>query len=274
MRHAWVLALAAGMWLAAGNASVAQPRGGVTRPDTNPLLSDKQAVRDGTAMFRTRCAGCHGPDAKGYVGPDLTGLWASGYTDGRIFDIVRRGVPGTDMPPSDPLRVPERDIWKTLAYVKTLATNAPPPPLTGSAENGAKIFQSNCSICHAANGVGGHLGPDLSRIGAARSRAVIEKKLRGPNDTIREGFDPVTVVMRDGTRITGVRKNEDEVSIQIMNLQQRITGISKINIAEVVDEKQSVMPVYGPDQLSDAELQDLLRYLVTLRGASAQTASR
>ena len=80
--------------------------------------------------------------------------------------------------------------------------------------------------------------------------------------------------MRDGTRIKGVRKNEDEVSIQIMNLQQRITGISKINIAEVVDEKQSVMPVYGPDQLSDAELQDLLRYLVTLRGASAQTASR
>lgn len=275
MRHEWVLALVAGVWLAAGVAS-AQPRGGTPRPDANPLVGDKQAVRDGTAMFRTRCAGCHGPDAKGYVGPDLTGLWASGYTDGRIFDIVRRGVPGTDMPPSDPLRVPERDIWKTLAYVKTLATNAPPPPLTGSAENGAKVFEANCSICHAVNGTGGHLGPDLSRVGAARSRAVIEKKVRGPNDTIREGFDPVTVVLRDGTRIKGVRKNEDEVSIQVMNLQQRITGIPKSTITEIIDEKQSVMPVYGPADLSDSELQDLLRYLVTLRGAPAApaTASR
>jgi cytochrome c oxidase cbb3-type subunit III len=273
MRHVWALAFAAVVCGAAGEAT-AQPRGGATRPDANPLLGDRQAVRDGNAMYRTRCAGCHGPDAKGYVGPDLTGLWASGYSDGRIFDIVRRGVPGTDMPPSDPLRVPERDIWKTLAYVKTLATNAPPPPLTGSAENGAKIFQATCSICHIANGVGGHLGPDLSRVGAARSRAAIEKKIRGPNDAIREGFDPVTVVMRDGTRIQGIRKNEDEVSIQLMNLQQRITGISKSSISEIVDEKQSVMPVYGPDQLSDGDLQDLLRYLAGLRGTPAQAAAR
>jgi hypothetical protein len=82
--------------------------------------------------------------------------------------------------------------------------------------------------------------------------------------------------LRDGTRIKGVRKNEDEVSIQVMNLQQRITGIPKSPITEIIDEKQSVMPVYGPADLSDSELQDLLRYLVTLRGAPAApaTASR
>lgn len=274
MHHARVVTVAVGLWLSVAGGVGAQPRGGPARPDVNPLAADKQAVRDGAAMFRTRCAGCHGPDGKGYVGPDLTGLWASGYSDGRIFDIVRRGVPGTDMPPSDPLRVPERDIWKTLAYIRSISTSTPPPPPTGNAENGAKVFAATCSICHTVNGVGGHLGPDLSRVGASRSRAVIERKLRGPNTTIREGYDPVTVVLRDGTRIQGVRKNEDEVSIQIMDVRQRITGILKSDVAEIVDEKQSVMPVYGPGELSDAELQDLLRYLGTLRGGAGQVASR
>ena len=60
------------------------------RPATNPLEGNAQAISNGGAMFRTRCAGCHGPDARGYVGPDLTGVWLAGNTDDRIFDIVRQ----------------------------------------------------------------------------------------------------------------------------------------------------------------------------------------
>ena len=64
------------------------------RPTKNPVEGNSQAISNGGAMFRTRCAGCHGPDARGYLGPDLTGVWATGSTDDRLFDIVRRGVPG------------------------------------------------------------------------------------------------------------------------------------------------------------------------------------
>jgi len=79
-----------------GTAVHAQPQ---PRPTKNPFEGNQQAISNGGAMFRTRCAGCHGPDARGYLGPDLTGIWASGSTDDRIFDIVRRGVPGTEMTP-------------------------------------------------------------------------------------------------------------------------------------------------------------------------------
>ena len=234
----------------------------------NPLQGNQDAIRDGGTKFRSRCAGCHGPDAHGYIGPDITGLWASGATDERIFGIVRRGVPGTDMTPADPLRVSDREIWQILAYLGTVRT-APVAPASGDAQNGEQIFRANCSSCHMVNSRGGQLGPDLSRVGSARPRAGLLKKIRGTSDNIRSGYETVTLVMHDGQRIRGVKKNEDEFSIQIMDMRERLQGYLKANLTEVVSEPLSVMPVYGVEQLSDRDLDDLLRYLGNLRRVDA-----
>jgi putative heme-binding domain-containing protein len=241
--------------------------GAAARPTTNPLEGNRDAIQNGGAMFRNRCAGCHGPDARGYLGPDLTGLWASGWTDDRIFTVVRRGVPGTEMPAADPQRAPDRDIWQILAYVRSLGGGAPAAPPTGNAQNGERIFRTNCSSCHMVGAQGGQLGPDLSKIGSGRIRAALSKKIRGDGAYTRPGYEPVTVVTRDGQRIRGVRKNEDEYSIQIMDMRQRLQGYLKANLADVVEEQQSVMPSFGADRLSDGDLDDLLAYLHTLRGS-------
>jgi cytochrome c oxidase cbb3-type subunit III len=238
------------------------------RPAKNPLEGNAQAISNGGAMFRTRCAGCHGPDAHGYVGPDLTGFWAAGGTDGRMFDIVRRGVPGTEMTGADPARVLDREIWQVLAYVRTLSA-VPAPTPSGDAANGERIFRSNCSSCHMVNGRGGQLGPDLSRIGSGRPRAGLLSKLRGSTDFIRPGYEPVTLTTREGERIRGVKKNEDEFSIQIMDTRERLQGYIKSNLTEFRIDKQSLMPTYGPDRLSDRDLDDLLQYLTGLRGVDA-----
>jgi cytochrome c oxidase cbb3-type subunit 3 len=238
------------------------------RPTKNPLEGNAQAISNGGAMFRTRCAGCHGPDARGYIGPDLTGVWLTGNTDDHLFDIVRRGIPGTEMTPTDPLRVIDRDIWQVLAYLRTLSAVTAAPP-TGDAANGERLFLANCSRCHKVNGRGGQLGPDLSRIGSGRPRAGLHSKLRGTSDMIRPGYEPVTLVTRDGERIRGVRKNEDEFSIQIMDARERLQGFLKANLTELTMDKQSLMPVYGPERLNDRDLDDLLRYLGGLRGTEA-----
>jgi putative heme-binding domain-containing protein len=238
------------------------------RAAKNPVEGNPQAITNGGAMFRTRCAGCHGPDARGYLGPDLTGVWATGSTDDRLFDIVRRGIPGTEMTPADPLRVNDRDIWQVLAYLRTLSAVATAPP-TGDAANGERLFRTNCSGCHLVNGRGGQLGPDLSRIGAGRPRAGLLSKLRGTSGLIRPGYEPLLLVTREGERIRGLKKNEDEFSIQIMDTRERLQGFLKANLIELTMEKQSLMPVYGPERLNDHELDDLLRYLGGLRGTDA-----
>jgi len=249
-------------------ATAQDPPPRAARPANNPFEGNAQAISNGRAMFRTRCAGCHGPDARGFLGPDLTGYWAAGGTDDRMFEIVRRGVPGTEMPPSDPLRVLDKDIWQTLAYVRTLS-GIPAAVPTGDAANGERIFRVNCSSCHMVNGRGGQLGPDLSRIGSGRPRAGLAGKLRGASGFMRPGYEPVTIVTRDGERIRGIKKNEDEFSLQIMDTRERLQGYLKANLAEVTIDKQSLMPVYGPDRLNDRDLDDLLRYLTGLRGADA-----
>jgi cytochrome c oxidase cbb3-type subunit III len=238
------------------------------RPSKNPLEGNAQAISNGGAMFRTRCAGCHGPDARGYVGPDLTGVWAMGYTDDRLFDIVRRGIPGTEMTPADPLRVNDRDIWQVLAYLRTTSVGTV-AAATGDAANGERLFRVTCSRCHAVDGRGGQLGPDLSRIGSGRSRAGLQGKLRGTSDMIRPGYEAVTLVTKDGERIRGVRKNEDEFSIQIMDTRERLQGFLKASLTELTMEKQSLMPIYGAERLNDREMDDLLRYLSGLRGSAA-----
>jgi len=250
-----------------------RPRAAEPRPAKNPFDGNAQAISNGKAMFRTRCAGCHGPDARGYLGPDLTGYWAGGGTDDRMFDVVRRGVPGTEMPPADPLRVLDKDIWQTLAYVRTLS-GVPVAAATGDAANGERIFRANCSSCHMVNARGGQLGPDLSRIGSGRPRAGLAGKLRGVSGFMRPGYEPVTIVTRDGERVRGIKKNEDEFSIQIMDTRERLQGFLKMNLSEIAVDKQSLMPVYGPDRLNDRDLDDLLRYLTGLRGEAGRKEAR
>ena len=234
----------------------------------NPFEGDAAAIRNGGAMFRSRCAGCHGPDGRGALGPDLTAFWVAGGTDERMFDTIKRGVSGTEMPAADPARVLDKDIWQITAYVRTLA-GVPAAPPVGDAANGARIFSVQCSSCHRVNGRGGHLGPDLSRIGSARSRVGLLNKLRGSTDFVRSGYEAVTLVTREGQKVRGIKKNEDEFSIQIMDTQERLQGYLKENLAALTIDKQSLMPIYGPDRLNAGDADDLLQYLVTLRGRDA-----
>ena len=153
-----------------------------------------------------------------------------------------------------------------LAYLKTLAAPAAPEPPRGNAENGAKVFRTLCVACHKVNGNGGRLGPDLSRIGTGRSRDVLLARIRRGSEDFRAGFEPVTVTTPDGKPIEGVKKNEDLFSVQIMDTRERIQGYEKDKAKAVENGTRSALPVFGPDRVSDGDLDDLLRYLQTLKG--------
>jgi putative heme-binding domain-containing protein len=247
----WALALATALFVGAGQ----------TR---NPRDGDPAAIQAGGALFRERCADCHGADAKGVRGPDLTRLWTAEGSDERVFRTIRSGVPGSIMPSSP---APDDELWAIAAYLRNIST-ARPEESTGNATNGERIFTASCASCHRVNDRGGRLGPDLSHIAASQSNQVLARAIRDASASFTTGYDPVTLVTRDGQQIQGTRKGEDAFSIQIMDTHERLQGYLKAGLREVIRDKKSLMPDFGPDRLSDRELNDVVAYLGTLRGSA------
>lgn len=234
----------------------------VTAQGGNPYDGDPAAIRAGRALYGNRCAECHGGDAKGRNGPDLTALWTRDIRDERVFQTIRSGVTGSVMPSST---APDQEIWAMVAYLKSVSTVAPFESVAGDAARGQELFLATCARCHRVAGEGGVTGPDLSVVGRVRSRSALTRSLREPSASIAGGYRPVTLVTAEGERVRGVVKGEDAFSIQVVEVGGRLQGYFKEDLREVVREERSLMPAFGEDRMRDEALDDLLAYLGTLR---------
>jgi putative heme-binding domain-containing protein len=238
----------------------------------NPHVGNRESIRAGMTLYRTRCADCHGLDASGYRGPDLVGAIAGGMPDERLYQTIRKGIPGTEMPPTTDEAMPDDDVLMIIAYLKSVGSVPAGERPVGNVENGARVFQTQCTSCHRVAGKGGRLGPDLSRIGVARSRAALVREIRTPSEWVPPQFETVTIVTKDGQRIRGAKKNEDVFSIQIMDTRERLMGFLKADIQDVVYDKNSLMPAFPAGRLNDSDLTDLVGYLSSLRGTQSTAA--
>ena len=227
----------------------------------NPFEGNEAAIGIGRTLFANRCADCHGPDAKGKLGPDLTQRWARGASDESALSIIRNGVPGSSMPPS---AAPDNELWAIVAHLRNISV-MPPLASTGDAERGRRLFANECAGCHQVRGQGGTVGPDLTTIGATRSRAALTSALREPSASVALGFRAIAARTRGGERVEGVVKGEDAFSIQVVTVDGELRSFAKQALAALERGTESLMPVYDAATLSDADLEDLLAYLGTLR---------
>ena len=92
----------------------------------NPYGDNPQAVSEGHDLFvRMNCAGCHGYDAKGAMGPNLTDTyWRYGGVPAEVFKSIYEGRP-QGMPAWNPALPPE-EIWKIVSYIDSLGGMMPP----------------------------------------------------------------------------------------------------------------------------------------------------
>jgi putative heme-binding domain-containing protein len=167
-----------------------------------------------------------------------------------------------------------------IAYLRSLSPLAK-PLAAGDRANGEQIFfgKGACVQCHMVRGRGGSLGPELTRVGAARSVAYLRESIREASRKLSDGmldpnnpwanalvYDTVTAVTRQGQRIVGVARNEDTFSIQLLDTGQHLHLLLKSELESLTHERKSLMPDYFQEMLSDAELRDLVTYLQSLRG--------
>jgi len=224
----------------------------------------------GRALFRSNCAFCHGGDARGGRGPNLVSApLAHGESDEALKTVIRDGVPGTSMPAFSEFTAEE--VGEIVAYVKSLSAGVNRQArVEGDPVQGRQLYLRNgCAGCHRIAGEGSVFGPDLSRIGAARSIEYIRESIVNPSADIPQEYQGVTVVTSDGRKVTGVRINEDTFSVQLRDAGQQFRMFQKDSVREVKDVDKSPMPAYT--RLSASDLQNLLAYLNTLRGNAQKT---
>src|SRR5579864_596852 len=112
-------------------------------------------------------------------------------------------------------------------------------------------------------GRGTAIGPDLSNAGREMTVDEIGKALLEPGRSISPGYDLVTVTLRDGQIIRGFARQRGNFDLQLQDLEGRLHPLREDQIAEVRDEKQSLMQ---PVNASAEELRDLIAYLSRLEG--------
>ncbi len=85
----------------------------------NPVEGDKEAIEEGKKIFAQNCATCHGGNAKGGIGPDLTAKQKKfGNSDGDLYASVSKGRPG-GMPEWETSLGRDR-VWKVIAYLRSI----------------------------------------------------------------------------------------------------------------------------------------------------------
>ena len=97
---------------------------------TNPR-TDSVDVAAGARLFATQCASCHGDGGVGGRAPAFDqGVFAHGASDWAVYRSVKRGIPGTAMPPH---AWPASDIWQVVEYVRSVDRSRPAMAASSSA---------------------------------------------------------------------------------------------------------------------------------------------
>ena len=219
----------------------------------------------GEKIFATTCAGCHGLDGGGGdKAPNIAGNpRVQHLSDAQLSRIISNGILGTGMPAFRTLS--EEKVSGIVSYLRVLQGKQVARVLPGDPAGGKEIFfgKGECSTCHTISGAGGFLGPDLSAYGAGESAKSIEDALLSRDRIVPAGYRLAVATTRDGTRLEGVVRNEDNFSVQLQAKDGSFHFLEKSDLQSLEYPNQPLMPTDYDARLSRAELNDLVSYLMT-----------
>lgn len=118
------------------------------------LGADKSAMKSAHNLYANNCATCHGETATGqFIFPNLVDdEWQWGNNEQQLIETITNGRSAVMAAWGQQLG--NDGINTVAAYVIALSQdNGNDPQLS----EGAKIYATNCSVCHGANGEGNQL---------------------------------------------------------------------------------------------------------------------
>jgi len=183
--------------------------------------------------------------------PELTAVWHTNEdSQARPFPLHRFVLPW----------VSEQSSAAAIEEPATVAAELE----GGSWGRGRRVFHSDaagCYRCHAMQGRGATIGPDLGNL-IHRDYGSVLRDLKNPGFAINPDYVGQTVVLKDGRVLTGVLQTRGD-RLLLGDAQGRQTELRAEEIEQMQPATTSVMPQGIVEKLSAGELRDLLTYLLT-----------
>jgi quinoprotein glucose dehydrogenase len=136
--------------------------------------------------------------------------------------------------------------------------------MTGNPHRGRAVYlaeKSQCIKCHTLEGVGGAVGPDLSKVWQTHTVAKLLESMIDPSREIKEGFATWTVTTVDGQVHTGLKVIDNPQEVVIRDANGRDVRIPVSQVDEKQESRKSLMPEGVVAQLSFEEFIDLVAFL-------------
>jgi putative heme-binding domain-containing protein len=221
-------------------------------------------IEDGKRVFQTSCANCHGPDGNLIAGIDFgRGVFRRQFTNDELAATIIGGIPNTPMPPNPGMS--KEQALRIVDYLRSMSEGRA-APANGDARRGRTTFEGKgeCRDCHAVHGVGSRVGPDLTRIGALRRAAEIERSLLDPKAEVQPENRFYKVTPKNGKPVTGRLLNRDTFSVQLLDTDEHLRSFRIADLSQHGFD-ETPMPA-ASKKLTSQQIADVVTYLSSLRG--------
>jgi putative heme-binding domain-containing protein len=155
--------------------------------------------------------------------------------------------------------------------------NVPEPKsllnLRGDARRGEQLMAASaksdllCLKCHTVNKQGGQIGPDLSAIGKKASRENLLESILLPSKAVADQYVSWVIETQNGIVLTGLIVEDAADHVLLRDANGKDTRIDKKSIASRSKSPSSLMPGDLIGAMTNADLVDVVEYLLTLQAA-------
>lgn len=145
----------------------------------------------------------------------------------------------------------------------------------GSPNRGRTLYlnskQLACINCHRLEGIGGNIGPDLTRMWETLSLEKTVESIVHPSAEIKEGFQTYVLVTTKGISYSGLKLIDTPQEVVLRDANGKDVRLPRGEIEELYPTKHSLMPDNLITQLSYEQFIDLIAFL---RDRTAQESLR
>jgi putative membrane-bound dehydrogenase-like protein len=135
----------------------------------------------------------------------------------------------------------------------------------GNPQRGRALFANakalTCITCHKLEGIGGSVGPDLTRAWDTQSVEKLMESIIQPSKEIKEGYQAYVATTAKGVTYTGLKVSDTATELVLRDPNGRDIRLAKSDLDEVTASKVSLMPENSVSQLSFEQYIDLLAFL-------------